>query len=403
MRPLKILVIEYPRPTTRTIRFIDTLRSLGAEIAYTDVLNAPPIPELASSRRISVRRPSFIDRLRVWFGFYPRRTPGLPFIARARRGLPTWRSWWYRATAAIKGEQPDIYWCADLDTLPVGVWARRSAQEKTGVRALILFDMHELWVEQGGIAIDQISAWREISRRFIPEVDHLITVSDEFMVEVQREHGPLPATVIHSLAPDVEELQTEGAHAAYNIPPTAKIAVHIGTTAPNRNPDLGVLALQHLPDYYLVFGATKPVVQERLRSIAVSIGVEEHIRFTSNDAPRARLEALLATCNVNLILYGPSQSTKNQMLVLANKIFDGLAAGLPTVAAAGTASGAYLEREGLGITFTDDDPISLANAIRRAENPALHAVVRARRHEFHWSANRIAIARIIEMLTREQR
>jgi glycosyltransferase involved in cell wall biosynthesis len=262
--------------------------------------------------------------------------------------------------------------------------------------------MHELWVEQGSLAIEQIPAWREISRRFLPEVDHLVTVSDEFLTEVQREHGSLPATVIHSLAPDVEELQTEGAHAAYNIPSTAQIAVHIGTTAPNRNPELGVRALQYLPNYYLIFGATEPPMQERLQSTAASIGVEERIRFTSNDVPRARLEALLTTCSVNLILYGPSQSTKNQMLVLANKIFDGLAAGLPTVAAAGTVSGAYLEREAVGTTFIDDDPVSLADAIRRAESPSLHAAVRARRHDFHWSANRPAIARVVELLTKEQ-
>ena len=402
MKPPKILVIEYPRPTTRTIRFIDTLRSLGAEVAYTDVAGAPAIPELAASRRITVRPPSFIDRQRVRFGVYPRRAPTLPFIARTRSGLPTWRSWWYRATAAIKAERPDIYWCADLDTLPVGVWARRAAQGGSGVRTPILFDMHELWVEQGSLAIEQIPAWREISRRFLPDVDHLVTVSDEFLTEVQREHGSLPATVIHSLAPDVEELQTEGAHAAYNIPSAAQIAVHIGTTAPNRNPELGVRALQYLPNYYLIFGATEPAMQERLRSTATSVGVEERIRFTSNDVPRARLEALLATCSVNLILYGPSQSTKNQMLVLANKIFDGLAAGLPTVAAAGTVSGAYLEREAVGTTFIDDDPVSLADAIRRAESSSLHAAVRARRHDFHWSANRPAIARVVELLTKEQ-
>jgi len=404
MPPLRILVIEHPRPSTRTLRFIETFRHLGAEVAYLDRPGLPDHPELVGCRRIDVAAASPIDRLRARLGAYPRRDPALPTFGRWSRGLTTARSWWYRAAAAIDGEFPDLYWAADLDALPVAAWARARAQHRVRQGTAdprtvpIAFDMHELWADQGGLPPEQVPTWREISRRFLPVVDRLVTVSQEFVDETRREHPGILAEVIPSLAPDVTPIATEGVHAALGIPARAPIAVHVGATAANRNPDLGVRALQHLPDHHLVFdGPTPQPMADHLLALATGMGVAGRVHFT-NSTPRPRLEALLGGCSVNVVLYGPSQSTKNQLLVLPNKVFDGLAAGLPTVAAEGTASGDYLAREGLGATFVADDPVSLADAIRRAENPALRAAVGARRGEFHWSANRAAIAALLDSL-----
>jgi glycosyltransferase involved in cell wall biosynthesis len=397
MAPLRILVIEYPRPSTRTVRFIDTFRSLGAEVAYLDHSDASEHPELIGCRRIDVPAASIVDRIRARFGIYPRHEPAVPPVERLGRGLPSTKRWWYRATAAIRRERPDLYWAADLDALPVATWAR-AARGGGSAQVPIVFDMHELWADQGGLPEEQVPTWREISRRFIPTVSRLVTVSQEFIDDTRREHPGVAAEVILSLAPDVAPLATEGIHAALGIPAGAPIAVHIGATVANRNPDLGVRALQYLPEHHLVFdGTTSDSMLEHLNRLAANLGLSGRVHAT-NSAPRARLEALLEGCSVNLVLYGPSQSTKNQLLVLPNKVFDGLAAGLPTVAAAGTATGDYLLREGLGTTFVADDPASLADAIRRAEALALRAAVTARRSSFHWSANRPAIAALLDSI-----
>lgn len=397
MAPLRILVIEYPRPSTRTVRFIDTFRSLGAEVSFLNRPDAQEHPELVGCRRIDLPDASIVDRLRARLGIYPRRDPAIPRIERWGRGLPSTRMWWHRAVAAVRRERPDLYWAADLDALPVAVWAR-AAQGGVSVKPPIVFDMHELWADQGGLPEDQVPTWREISRRFIPRVSRLVTVSQEFIDETRREHPEIDAEVIPSLAPDVTPLATEGIHASLGIPAGTPIAVHIGATVANRNPDLGVRALQHLPEYHLLFdGTTSDAMLEHLNGLAASLGLSGRVHF-ANTTPRARLEALLEGCSVNLVLYGPSQSTKNQMLVLPNKVFDGLAAGLPTVAAAGTATGNYLEREKLGSTFVADDPASLADAVRRAEAPALRAAVTMRRTSFYWSANRPAIAALLNSI-----
>ena len=377
MAALRILVIEHPRPSTRTVRFIDTFRSLGAEVAYLDHPDASEHPELVGCRRIDVPAASIVDRIRARFGIYPRHEPAAPPVERLGRGLPSTKRWWYRATAAIRRERPDLYWAADLDALPVATWAR-AARGGGSAQVPIVFDMHELWADQGGLPEEQVPTWREISRRFIPTVSRLVTVSQEFIDDTRREHPGVAAEVI--------------------IPAGAPIAVHIGATVANRNPDLGVRALQFLPEHHLVFdGTTSDSMLEHLNRLAASLGLSGRVHVT-NSAPRARLEALLESCSVNLVLYGPSQSTKNQLLVLPNKVFDGLAAGLPTVAAVGTATGDYLLREGLGTTFVADDPASLADAIRRAEAPALRAAVTARRSSFHWSANRPAIAALLDSI-----
>ncbi|MFM9166003.1 MAG: glycosyltransferase [Candidatus Limnocylindrus sp.] len=397
MAPRRILVIEFPRPSTRTVRFMKSFRELGVEVAYLDHPMSPQHPELADCRRVIVPKASILDRLRARVNVYPRHQPPVPHIERKGRGLPSTKRWWYRATAAIAKERPDLYWVADLDALPVATWAR-AARARACQAVPIVFDMHELWADQGGLPEEQVPTWREISRRFIPTVDRLVTVSQEFIDEVRREHPRVRTELILSLAPDVEHLTTEGAHAALGIPPDAPIAVHVGATVENRNPYLGIRALQHLPRHHLVFdGTADEQVLLRLRELATSLGVERRVHVT-NTTPRARLEALLSDCQANLVLYGPSTSTKNQMLVLPNKVFDGLAAGLPTVAAEGTATGAYLTREGLGTTFVADDPASLAAAIERSQSAELLAAVKARRSEFHWSSNQQKIAELLESL-----
>jgi glycosyltransferase involved in cell wall biosynthesis len=400
MAPRQILVIELPRPSTRTIRFIKTFRKLGYDVSYLDQPTSPQHPDLADCRRINVPKASVLDRLRARVNVYPRHQPPVPHIERKGRGLPSTKRWWYRATAAIENERPDLYWAADLDALPVATWAR-AARVKASGTVPIVFDMHELWVDQGGLPEEQVPAWREISWRFIPTVDRLVTVCQEFIDEVSREHPEVRTELILSLAPDVEHLKTEGIHAALGIPTSAPIAVHVGATVQNRNPYLGVRALQHLHDYHLVFdGTTAEQEQLLLNTLAKSLGVERRVHFT-NTTPRARLEALLSDCRVNLVLYGPSTSTKNQMLVLPNKVFDGLAAGLPTVAAKGTATGAYVTREGVGTTFEADDAASLAAAILQAQSAEILSAVKTRRSEFHWSANQHKIANLLESLMPE--
>ena len=74
--------------------------------------------------------------------------------------------------------------------------------------------------------------------------------------------------------------------------------------------------------------------------------------------------------DIGLIINRPI--TRNDELVLPNKLFEYMMAGLAVVAPDLPVVGAFVEREGVGVTYPPGDTAAMGGAIRRlAEDPEL--------------------------------
>lgn len=97
--------------------------------------------------------------------------------------LSAWR-FERRMLRAAKTVAADVYHCHDLDTLGAGYHAAR------GRRAALVYDSHELCLEDAGVADD----WRypllvRVERRICPVANLVITVNDAIAGELARRYG----------------------------------------------------------------------------------------------------------------------------------------------------------------------------------------------------------------------
>jgi glycosyltransferase involved in cell wall biosynthesis len=108
--------------------------------------------------------------------------------------------------------------------------------------------------------------------------------------------------------------------------------------------------------------------------------------------PKERLAGVLRTCNMGLM------TVENLLIVdmaLPNKFLDYLAAGIPPLVNFSGEAGGICEQEDCGVVVPPDDPVAMAEAIRRlARDPARARSMGERAHEV--AARRFDRVRLIE-------
>src|SRR5690606_16352719 len=149
-------------------------------------------------------------------------------------------------------------------------------------------------------------------------------------------------------------------------------------------PLLAVQLLQHNTRLHFAFvGEVREGLSDTLRSAAEETGVSDRLHFVGN-VPREDLQHFLSTADASAILYSP-RTSENLRLAMPNKLFDSLGAGVPCVAAEGSAAAEYLQRQGMGAVFADGDAMSLAAALESViSDGGFRERVSAAASSFHW-------------------
>jgi len=90
--------------------------------------------------------------------------------------------------------QFDYIHCHDLDTLKVGIMAKKSL----GVK--VVYDSHELWTEMSGINYYVKKKYSRDEERFINEANHIITVSPSIAKELKSRYKlQIPTTLVRNI------------------------------------------------------------------------------------------------------------------------------------------------------------------------------------------------------------
>jgi glycogen(starch) synthase len=261
----------------------------------------------------------------------------------------------------------DVVHANDLDTLPAA-WRIARAD---GAR--LVYDAHELYTLQEP---EPPRIYRAVALRveaaLARHADAVITVNSEIAAELERllGLGSRPSVVLSCPPRDDAPLPHRGNERLQ--------AVYQGAMGPGRMLDDLLIAAEHAPEVDLTIRVTG-IDPEELRTQVARRGLAARTRV-AEPVPPDRLVRALTSYDVGLIINRPV--TRNDELVLPNKLFEYLMAGLAVVAPALPSLTALLEREQVGLTFAPADPHAMAGALKRlASEPQLLDRLRSRARE----------------------
>lgn len=397
---MRIAVFEWLSPATRTVRFMKTFAELGHEVAVVRALK-PNSAEEQNSEFRKVRRKYF----EATFDIHPRNplfeltkahqfgktalATATPSMTNGGFGNPhTLIPNWLKACELLTASSCDLIWATDLDALPAAVWASQVLNVPIVFQADELFQsldyINPIWQEE----------WNQIARTFVPLADYVITVSEDVSEALRSENGARNTSVIFNLTDSTKGKAPETIRDVLSLTDKQTLAVIVGNVVRLRGIEFAIEALRENQSLHLgIVGGGAPEYIDSLKELASRLNVLAQVHFVGN-VEYSYLADFLSTADVNFMAYSPDVS-RNHKYSLPNKLFDGLAAGLPTVVSSGTTAGKYLEESGLGMTYEQGNTQSLMDTINKVKE--LKAFVVSQRGNFYWDKNLDRIDSVIKL------
>ena len=337
----------------------------------------------------------------------------MPPLGGAWRGL-SWRlAWqfavlpWARAAAAAGREAAPaagIFWAHDLRALPAAIAARDAAG-----RGAIVYDAHEIFPEAGEHATRPAWARRRMAgleRDLAAHAAALVTVNEPLAERLGPGLGLARVVVARNCPPRWNPPGGPSPlRAAAGVPDGSPILLYHGGLAPGRGIESLATAMREpgLDRANLVLMGAGPQLA-LARRLAAGWGSRIHL------LPPVPPDELLAWVAGADVVVAPIQpTTLNHRLSSPNKVFEGIAAGVPVVGSdlPGIREVILADPDApLGAVTDPDDPAALAAAIRSIlELPAeaaadLRARCLAAAHDrWNWeteSAGLVALAAELE-------
>jgi glycogen(starch) synthase len=233
-----------------------------------------------------------------------------------------------------------------------------------------VYDAHELYTRQEP---DPPRLYRAAAERLesalARRADTVVTVNAEIASELERDLGLRSAPlVVLSCPPRDDTSPPDRSEARLQ-------AVYQGAMGPGRMLDDLLAAAEDAPGVDLTIRVTGADL-EALRASVERRGLSDRVRVVEPVPPDRLVEALRGY-DAGLIINRPV--TRNDELVLPNKLFEYLMAGLAVAAPNLPSLGALVEREGVGLTVPPADPVALGGALSRlADDRELLARLRTR-------------------------
>ncbi len=289
--------------------------------------------------------------------------------------IPYWRHAWHLAQSA----RYRIIYCNDVDTLPIGLQARRSNRS-----AKIILDLHEYSSREmpGGFhwTWERKPVVSRILRSMARHAHGTVTVADSF-APLMRKEFKMRLPVIVRNAPELIPLppREPGADGKIHL-------IHHGGAARGRQLERMIHAVAKADKrfvlHFMLTGG--PDYLEDLKKIAAA-ACPDRVKF-ENPVKPAEIVAAISGYDMGVYILPPV--TFNDLHAMPNKFFDFVVAGLPVAVAPSVNMARITQENGIGWVADDFEPETFARMLdtitldqiegRRAASMKLRESVNAR-------------------------
>jgi len=279
----------------------------------------------------------------------------------------------------------DLCLACDLDTLVPCYMVTRL----TGRR--LVYDAHEYFTGQQGLAERRAkhAVWKWTERRLLPKISHMITVSGSIADLYHNEYGVTPF-VIRNVAPSVAHLEPHDRGALRASAEELLVVFQGSGINEGRGARELIKAMTMVERVRLVFIGSGDII-ESLRRSAQESSAAERILFL----PRMPWEEMMRytmSCDAGLSL--DEDTCVNQRFSLPNKLFDYIAAGIPSVVSPLPEVASLIGRYGCGLVIGEVAPAKIAIALERLRDDrgfllSLREKTAEARRELNWEKEKI--------------
>jgi glycosyltransferase involved in cell wall biosynthesis len=273
----------------RMIRICGTLAEAGHEVTLVgrEKSDSKPLNEQAFTQ----------IRLKCWF----------------EKGKLFYLEYNLRLLIFLLRQKFDVLTAIDLDTL-APVWMACRIKGKK-----CIYDAHEYFSEVPEVLHRPLTkwVWEAVARYFIPKVDAAYTVGPALAAELSQRYG-IEFGVVRNV-PFRRQLDLK--------PQQPPVILYQGMLNEGRGLEAAITAMQWVHGAQLWL-AGEGDLSQKLRQLSSDLGLEHKVLFLGYCAP-ADLPALTAQASIGLNLL--ENRGKNYYLSLANKAFDYIQAGIPSL------------------------------------------------------------------------
>ena len=319
-----------------------------------------------------------------------RRAAGATSLARAGAArLVRWATtldFYARGIAAVRRLRPELVQCNDYNTMWIGVAARLLH------RSALVYDSHELWPDRN--MRPEARWWLLACEALFARLAHAIVMTSPAHAEVLARRYRVRQPVVVRNIPAESAGARSGHERARSRDGHGPVAIYVGGVLRHRGIEQSIRALPSVDRLTLrLLGPVEPDYRAELEHLARSAGVHDRVEF-SPPVPPTEVVAALAGADVGLALFQPV--CLSHRLVLPNKLFEYVRAGLPVVGSDLPMIARFVGDHDVGTTVdpedTEDIAAALAATIAPERNEKLRAAAERAGRSLDWRKERELLA-----------
>ena len=290
----------------------------------------------------------------------------------------------WRILKALRQIKPDYINAIDLDTIP-GCSAAKGSTQK------LIFDAHEIYYEVPELINKPLkkAIWKAAARHYLPALKLSYTVNSSLKDHYEAKYKT-SYEVIRNIGLITQQARDEYAN--------NKTLVYLGVLNIGRGIEIAIEAVRRRPDYTLLLIGEGDESQA-LRAQAAGLA---NVKFWGYAQP-SEINGLLreAAIGINML----KAESLNYKLSLANKFFDYMHVGLPSINMDYPEYASIIKKNKVGLLVKEYSVEGLLQALTTLENEGLYLELTqnaiAAREEYNWDIEKKKLLRFYNEVSAE--
>ena len=342
-------VLKSAQADVRGMRTAISLAEAGCTVSFVDIVG--------DSVQTSEEQIAGVDMIHVI-------VPDAFFATHFKKRAFFWSAFMFlRGIFRLVHIQADVYHALDLPALPACFIAAKLHRKP------LIYDAYELPLATHAAAKLSKSRYflkallSPILKIIVPDCAGIITVSPPIAAEFRASYHCQNVMLIRNIPPYQKISKSDRIRLYLGLDSRVRIALYQGYLQPDRSLDTLIYAARFLEQDIVIvmMGEDRVGTQAQLEALIAREGVTDRVKIIS---PVAYTELLdwTASADIGLTVYNPDYS-KNVQMMLPNKLFEYLMAGLPILTSSIESIAEIVKDFDIGQIVSSLEPQDIATAI----------------------------------------